>query len=183
LTRARQDATHDDTTGLPNRRALLAAVGRAVRHRRPFGVILLDLDQFKAINDTFGHEGGNDLLAEIGRRLPNLPPPVHLAARLSGDEFALLVTGDRDEVAAVAFAAWRGIGLDPIPLGQRHVAVQASVGYATAARGVDARTLLWQADVAMYHAKRTGSGVHGAATTGHTDPAPGTRCRDLRRRN
>jgi diguanylate cyclase (GGDEF)-like protein len=183
LARARHDATHDDTTGLPNRRALLGAMTRAVRRGRPFGVVLLDLDSFKTINDTFGHEGGNHLLTAIGRRLVDLPPPVRLAARLSGDEFALLVVGDRDAVAAAARAAWRTVGLDPVPVGDRYVPVQASVGYATAALGVDPRTLLRQADLAMYHAKQTGSGVHGTASTAHTDLPPGTRCRDQRRRN
>jgi diguanylate cyclase len=182
LARARHAATHDETTGLPNRRALLTAIRRA-RHRRPFGIVLLDLDGFKAINDTFDHETGNDLLTAVGRRLAHLPPPVRLAARLSGDEFALLVAGNHDEIAAAAHAAWRAVGLDPFPLGDRHVPVLASVGFATATLGIDARTLLRQADAAMYHAKQIGSGVHGAASAAHTEPPPGTRCRDLRRRD
>jgi len=150
LHRARHAAAHDDTTGLPNRRALLAAITRAARYGRPFGIVLLDLDRFKAVNDTLGHEAGNDLLTAIGRRLAGLPPPVRLAARLSGDEFALLVAGHRDEVASAAHAAWRAVGLDPVPAGGRHITVQASVGYATAALGIDPRTLLHQADLAMY---------------------------------
>ncbi|MEU4591384.1 GGDEF domain-containing protein [Micromonospora aurantiaca (nom. illeg.)] len=183
LTRARYAADHDDTTGLPNRRALLAALTRATRADAPFGLVLLDLDGFKAVNDTFGHEAGNDVLTEVGRRLTALRGPVRLAARLSGDEFALLVDGGPDDVAAAARAAWRAVGRHPVDLGNHALAVRASVGYATAALGVGPRTLLHQADTAMYQAKRNGASVYGAtAGTGHTGPPPGTRLRDLRRR-
>lgn len=180
LTRARYAADHDDTTGLPNRRALLAALTSATRADAPFGLVLLDLDGFKAVNDTFGHEAGNDVLTEVGRRLAALRGPVRLAARLSGDEFALLVDGGPDDVAAAARAAWRAVGRHPVDLGDHALAVHASVGHTSAALGVGPRTLLHQADTAMYQAKQTGSGVH--ATTGHTAPPPGTRLRDLRRR-
>ncbi|MET8062181.1 GGDEF domain-containing protein [Micromonospora sp. NPDC005313] len=181
LTRARYAADHDNTTGLPNRRALLAALTSATRADAPFGLVLLDLDGFKAVNDTFGHEAGNDVLTEVGRRLSALRGPVRLAARLSGDEFALLVDGGPDDVAARA--AWRAVGRHPVDLGAHTVAVHASVGHTSAALGVGPRTLLHQADTAMYQAKQTGAGVHGAtATTGHTGPPPGTRLRDLRRR-
>ncbi|MFJ6167234.1 diguanylate cyclase domain-containing protein [Micromonospora orduensis] len=183
LTRARYAADHDDTTGLPNRRALLAALTRATRTDAPFGLVLLDLDGFKTVNDTFGHEAGNDVLTEVGRRLAALPQPVRLAARLSGDEFALLVDGGPDDVAAAARAAWRAVGRHPVDLGEHAVAVRASVGHTSAALGVGPRTLLHQADTAMYQAKQTSAGVHGAtAATGHTGPLPGTRLRDLHRR-
>ncbi|MFD6262866.1 diguanylate cyclase domain-containing protein [Micromonospora chalcea] len=182
LARARYAADHDDTTGLPNRRALLAALTRATRADAPFGLVLLDLDGFKAVNDTFGHEAGNDVLTEVGRRLTALRGPVRLTARLSGDEFALLVDGGPDDVAAAARAAWRAIGRRPVDLGEHALAVRASVGHIGAALGVDPRTLLHQADIAMYQAKQTGAGVHGATATSHTGPPPGTRLRDLRRR-
>ncbi|MEV7267919.1 GGDEF domain-containing protein [Micromonospora aurantiaca] len=180
LTRARYAADHDDTTGLPNRRALLAALTRATRADAPFGLVLLDLDGFKAVNDTFGHEAGNDVLTEVGRRLAALPGPVRLVARLSGDEFALLVDGGPDDVAAAARAAWRAVGRHPVDLGDHALAVRASVGHVSAALGVGPRTLLHRADTAMYQAKQAGTGVHGA-TTRHTEPPPGTRLRDLRR--
>ncbi|MBQ1050828.1 GGDEF domain-containing protein [Micromonospora sp. C51] len=181
LTRARHAADHDDTTGLPNRRALLAALTRATHADAPFGLVLLDLDGFKAVNDTFGHQAGNDVLTEVGRRLAALAGPVRLAARLSGDEFALLVSGGPDDVVAAARTAWRAVGRHPVDLGEHTVAVRASVGYTTAALGVGPRTLLHQADVAMYQAKQAGAGVYGAtATSGHTRLPPGTRLRDLR---
>ncbi|MGY4900269.1 diguanylate cyclase domain-containing protein [Micromonospora aurantiaca (nom. illeg.)] len=182
LARARYAAGHDDTTGLPNRRALLAALTRATRVDSPFGLVLLDLDGFKSVNDTLGHEAGNDVLTEVGRRLAALRGPVRLAARLSGDEFALLVDGGPDDVAAAARAAWRAVGRHPVDLGEHALAVRASVGHISAALGIDPRTLLHQADIAMYQAKQTGAGVHGAIATSHTGPPPGTRLRDLRRR-
>ncbi|MEV2241100.1 GGDEF domain-containing protein [Micromonospora sp. NPDC049891] len=181
LTRARHAADHDDTTGLPNRRALLAALTRATHADAPFGLVLLDLDGFKAVNDTFGHQAGNDVLTEVGQRLAALAGPVRLAARLSGDEFALLVDGGPDDVVAAARAAWRTVGRHPVDLGAHTVAVRASVGYTTAALGVGPRALLHQADVAMYQAKQAGAGVYGAtATSGHTRLPAGTRLRDLR---
>jgi diguanylate cyclase (GGDEF)-like protein len=102
LTRARYDAAHDDTTGLPNRRALLAHLNRVLADGRPCGLVLLDLDDFKTVNDTLGHETGNDLLTAVGHRLTALPSPVAVAARLSGDEFALLVDGGPHHIAAAA---------------------------------------------------------------------------------
>ncbi|GAA5200699.1 hypothetical protein GCM10023322_79100 [Rugosimonospora acidiphila] len=181
LARARHAAEHDTTTGLPNRRALTAAVTRTVRRATPFGLVMLDLDGFKAINDTFGHEAGNDLLAEVGTRLAHLGPPVVMAARLSGDEFALLVAGGSDEIAAAAHAAWRAVSHPPVRLGEQAVPLRASVGHTTATLGISPRNLLHQADTAMYQAKQTGGGVHGATEPGPvTDPPPGTRRRDLR---
>jgi diguanylate cyclase (GGDEF)-like protein len=181
LTRARYAAEHDDTTGLPNRRALLAALGRALHAGTPVGVVLLDLDRFKSINDTFGHEAGNQVLAEIGARLTRLGPPVRVAARLSGDEFALLVTGGPDAVAAAGHAAWRAVGSRPVRLGDQTVPVRASVGHATAGLGISPRMLLHHADLAMYQAKKGGGGVRPAAPTPPGDLPPGVRYRDLPR--
>ena len=181
LTRARYAAEHDDTTGLPNRRALLAALTRALRQGAPVGVVLLDLDKFKTINDTFSHQVGNDLLTEVGRRLTALEPPVLFAARLSGDEFALLVTGGSEQVAGAARAAWRAVSRRPVTLGARQVSIQASVGHVTAGPGATPGMLLHHADQAMYQAKQAGSGVHAALpSTANPILPPGTRCRDLR---
>ena len=180
LSRARCAAEHDDTTGLPNRRALLAALTRRLRGNQPCGVVLLDLDGFKAINDTFGHEVGNDALTEVGRRLAALVFPVRLAARLSGDEFALLVDGGPGQVAAAAQAAWRAVSRDPVRLGHRDVAVYPSVGHASAGAGATARALLRRADMAMYEAKTTGTRVRAATTAPFPVPRH-RRYRDLPR--
>lgn len=166
LRRMRELAHRDDTTGLPNRRALLAAILHAQRNRHPIGVVVLDLDKFKTINDTFGHEGGNQVLAAVGRRLAALTHPVALAARLSGDEFALLVVGDSEQVEAAASAAWRAISRDPIAVWDRYVTVTASVGHVTALTAATPAELLRAADMAMYEAKQARCGVRAATTRG-----------------
>ncbi|MGS2618067.1 GGDEF domain-containing protein [Micromonospora sp. LZ34] len=177
LQTARYEATHDDVTGLPNRRLLLTRLRAALAEGTPCGVVLLDLDRFKAVNDTFGHDTGNVLLAQVGRLLTGLHAPVEVAARLSGDEFALLVRGDHDEVADIARAAWRVIGGAPIHLAGDEVNVRASVGYTHTHLPTSPRQLLAEADEAMYHAKRSGTGVHGH----HPLTPPGQRSRDRHR--
>ncbi|WP_019030710.1 GGDEF domain-containing protein [Salinispora arenicola] len=160
LRAARHNATHDDVTGLPNRRLFLARLRATVEDNTPVGVVLLDLNRFKAVNDTLGHETGNDLLHQVGRRLARLTPPVRLTARLSGDEFALLVHGDRDDTDAAAHAAWQLIARDPIRVVNGELWVTASVGYTHARHpNTSTRHLLSQADSAMYEAKTTDGGV------------------------
>ncbi|MGK5741501.1 GGDEF domain-containing protein [Micromonospora sp. URMC 103] len=172
---ARYQATHDEITGLPNRRLLLTRLRAALAANVPCGLVLLDLDGFKTVNDTFGHDTGNLLLAHVGRLLTNLDAPVEVAARLSGDEFAVLVRGDRDETAAAARAACRTIRAARIDLDSGAVTVTASVGYThTHDPHASPRQLLAEADVAMYEAKRSRTGVHGH----HPLAAPGRRSRD-----
>jgi diguanylate cyclase len=123
-------------------------------------VVLLDLDGFKTVNDTLGHDAGNVLLEQVGRLLAGLPAPVRTAARLSGDEFALLVSGDRDDTAAVAHAAWQVIAAAPIRVAGGELSVAASVGHTHSRnRHTGPRQLLAEADSAMYDAKRCGGGV------------------------
>ncbi|MEV6374830.1 GGDEF domain-containing protein [Micromonospora musae] len=160
LRAARFEATHDDVTSLPNRRLFLTRLRAALNDNAPVGVVLLDLNRFKAVNDSLGHEVGNDLLDQVGRRLAGLPAPVEVAARLSGDEFALLVSGDRDDTAAVAHAAWQAIADNFIRVVNGDLRVTASVGYTHVNRAdASPRQLLTQADSAMYEAKRAGVGV------------------------
>ncbi|QGN49789.1 diguanylate cyclase [Micromonospora sp. WMMC415] len=173
---ARYQATHDDVTGLPNRRMFLTRLRAALADNAPVGVVLLDLDRFKTVNDTLGHDAGNDLLDHVGRLLAALRTPVEIAARLSGDEFALLVRGDPDEVAAAAHAASRVLTAAPIRVVNGEVTVAASVGYThTHDPHASPRQLLAEADAAMYHAKRAGTGVHGHHPLA---PPPGRRSRD-----
>ncbi len=157
---ARHEANHDDVTGLPNRRLFLTRLRAALADNAPVGVVLLDLNQFKDVNDTFGHEVGNDLLNQVGRRLASLPTPVRVAARLSGDEFALLVIGGPDDTAAAAHAAWQVIADNSIRVVNGDLHVAASVGYTHVHHpNASPRQLLTQADSAMYEAKRAGGGV------------------------
>lgn len=155
-------ATHDETTGLPNRRAILAHLRQGLADGRRLGVVLLDLDGFKSINDRHGHRAGDLVLADVGLRLLGATGPSVIAARLSGDEFVLLVHGTRRTVARVARTVWEAIGGEPVTLGDEDRQLSASVGYACARPGTTSTQLLGYADIAMYHAKTLRLGVCGA---------------------
>lgn len=158
---AHYDATHDHTTGLPNRRALLAHLAAARRDGDPVAVALVDLDRFKTVNDTLGHDAGDQFLTEIADRLDHLPPPVRFVARLGGDEFVLVIDDDLGVHSAVqaGIDAWRAIVGAPARVADTFVAMSASVGVATSRIGVTSRQLLHDADRAMYEAKQAGGGV------------------------
>jgi diguanylate cyclase (GGDEF)-like protein len=168
LARARHDAAHDDLTGLPNRRTATRHLRAALRRGQPTGIVLIDLDRFKTINDTHGHDGGNQVLQEAARRLDTLtglPVPIGLAARLSGDEYLLIVHGDRDATGAAAHAALHTITSRPIQIDGQRIALTASAGWTTAALGTTTRELLHTADTAMYQAKRDGRATQRGAAT------------------
>lgn len=181
LIRVRHDAMHDELTGLPNRRAALAHLDHVLHTGRPVGVILLDLDRFKAVNDTYGHHGGDHVLTKVARRLADLPAPMVLAARMGGDEFLLVVHGDTEAVALVARAAFTAT-TEPIALGRHRLHTLASVGYATAQVGMTATELVHRADMAMYRAKTTHTGVRSATMPASTPSQadPRRRWRDRR---
>lgn len=184
LAAARRAAYHDDLTGLPNRRALTAHLDAALRHDRRIAVALLDVDRLKAVNDTHGHATGDLLLRTVASRLHDLPAPVRMAARLSGDEFALVIDGDLEAAVTVARAACRAVCADPVQLGGHPVDVSVSIGVAGWRLGLDGRHLLHDADQAMYEAKAAGGGVHAyAPRPGHTEipDRPAVRGRDRRR--
>jgi diguanylate cyclase (GGDEF)-like protein len=179
---AEREARTDETTGLPNRRAFHERLRRALAAGDPVGVVMIDLDDFKAVNDRFGHEAGNDLLTAVGLHLCGLPSPVRLAARLSGDEFVLLVAGDAEQTRACARAAWRAITAHPVPVTVgTDWTIGASVGYA--ADGTSARDLLRRADATMYQAKAAGGGVYDGTADGSPPVLPEhARYRDAHRR-
>lgn len=143
--------------------------------------MLIDLDRFKQVNDTYGHEHGNDLLHQVGHRLAALDPPVALAAHLSGDEFALVVHGDDTDVETAAYAARQHICGHPYDIAGRQLTITASVGHAVAGPGMLPRDLLQAADHAMYLTKRRNGGdpTHDNPSN-DTPPTPVTRYRDLR---
>lgn len=155
------DALHDALTGLGNRRLfhdrLDHALSRGVRSAEPHTVLFLDLDDFKAINDDYGHDTGDRVLSEVAARLAGAVRPADTVARLGGDEFAVLLedTG-AGEAAALADRLLAAV-VEPVSLGTTTVVISASVGLAAAAPGrIDSGTTLRNADVAMYHAKRLG---------------------------
>ncbi|ROP44552.1 putative bifunctional diguanylate cyclase/phosphodiesterase [Pseudokineococcus lusitanus] len=163
------DALHDALTGLPNRRAFNEAVARALADDRGGAVLLMDLDDFKDVNDTLGHRAGDELLQVTGRRLRDSVAassaagdgcPPGTVARLGGDEFAVLLPGVS---AAEAFRRARGLlttVVAPVPMQDLTLTTTASFGVAPIPPGArDTDELLVHADVAMYAAKSTGSGV------------------------
>ncbi|HVS66857.1 MAG TPA: EAL domain-containing protein [Thermoanaerobaculia bacterium] len=159
-----QVANNDPLSGLPNRRAFQhfaeKALAFAQRHRHSVALLFIDLDGFGSLNDQWGHAIGNELLARIGTRLGEVVRKENLAARLGGDEFAVLLQG-ADERAACAAAGSLRERLEPAyEIGGVELKVGASIGAALFPRhGRTVRELLSCADVAMYEAKRTGSGL------------------------
>ena len=180
-------AHHDALTGLPNRvlfqDRLEHALRTAERDRSPLGLLLIDLDGFKAVNDTHGHAAGDALLRTIGARLHASLRGSDTAARLGGDEFGVLLP-QAGEAGAVRVAVTILAALaEPVELGALRVQVGASIGIALyPEHGEDAETLLHGADTAMYAAKRAGGGclVQGEEHAG-PELAPRGLGADLRR--
>ncbi|MCH2427198.1 MAG: EAL domain-containing protein [Acidimicrobiales bacterium] len=154
-------AFHDELTGLPNRALLLDrlqdALHRSARHDRMVGVLFLDLDRFKVVNDSLGHGAGDDLLREAARRLLRTVRPGDMVARLGGDEFVVVI-GDmvRTTDALAAAERVRTALARPMQLGSDSTVVSASVGIAVAHGSETPADLLRDADTAMYRAKEQG---------------------------
>ena len=159
-------AQFDPLTGLPNR-ALLAdrfsqMIVQAKRRDSPLAVLFIDLDQFKDVNDTLGHAGGDGLLKQVGARLESAVRTADTVARISGDEFAIVLTDlvRPEDAALVAQKIIDDLGM-PVDVDGREVFVTASVGIATyPADGVEAETLIGAADAAMYRAKQLGRNTY-----------------------
>jgi diguanylate cyclase (GGDEF)-like protein/PAS domain S-box-containing protein len=161
----RRQALHDGLTGLPNRTLLNDRMRQALQHSQttsePVALLLMDLDQFKEVNDALGHDHGDRLLIEMSRRLQRVLREIDTIARLGGDEFAVLLTINADERGALAVAARVRESLEePFQLGGISVQTSASIGVALYPdHAVEAETLAQRADVAMYTAKRAGGGI------------------------
>ena len=155
-------ALHDALTGLPNRTLfgdrLDQAIVSAGRADEPRGVLLIDLDDFKQVNDTLGHDQGDNLLREVGKRFAAALRETDTVARLGGDEFGILLDGATD-LAAAATAAWKiQQACEPgFVINDEVVHVSASIGIALfPEHGRTTADLLRRADLAMYDAKRSG---------------------------
>ena len=149
-------AVHDRLTGLPNRelyverlRALTGSVAG----------LFVDLDDFKAVNDSLGHSAGDDLLITVAERLQAIAGPDETVARLSGDEFGVLQPGGTESSARQLAERIEGVLSMPMTLQGRSVTVSASIGIAIAS-GDDVALLLRNADIAMYESKRYGKRRH-----------------------
>jgi diguanylate cyclase (GGDEF)-like protein/PAS domain S-box-containing protein len=158
----RHQALHDALTGLPNRALLTDRLGTAVARQKrsgtgPLAVIFLDLDQFKMINDTRGHDAGDLLLCEVAARLAEAVRADDTLARVGGDEFAVLCE-DADTATALAVAErLRDCLGDAVEIDGQRFYVDASIGVALSPP-LDADALLRSADAAMYEAKSDGRG-------------------------
>ncbi|WP_219017693.1 putative bifunctional diguanylate cyclase/phosphodiesterase [Shewanella algae] len=155
-------AEHDSLTKLVNRYGFELCLNRTLsqvkRHQDMLAVILLDLDDFKGINDTLGHQVGDILLVEVANRLSAALREGDLIARLGGDEFVVLVTESENRYfpMAVANRLQRAFE-EPFPLGEHDVLIGASIGIAAYSDSVcDSSELLKCADIAMYRAKKVG---------------------------
>jgi diguanylate cyclase (GGDEF)-like protein len=186
--RARESALHDALTGLPNRtllvQRLVHAILRCRRSEKLVAVLFVDLDRFKAVNDTFGHHVGDELLVAVAARLTDLLRPGDTLARLAGDEFVILCE-ELDAASQVEALATRiDTALSAaFVLSGIEVQISASVGIAFAGRGDDVpEQILQDADTAMYQAKRKGGGRHGMVDIGEQRLADNraTLNRDLR---
>ena len=162
LERAHHLAHHDALTGLPNRHLLHERLQRAVvhgkRYARQFAVMALDLDRFKPINDTFGHEAGDATLRELAMRLQSCVRASDTVARVGGDEFVILGEETRTYVDAETIAGKIHLALaEPFNFRDLEWTLGASIGVALFPDdGHDAETLLRHADDAMYQAKDSG---------------------------
>jgi diguanylate cyclase (GGDEF)-like protein/PAS domain S-box-containing protein len=155
-------ATHDPLTGLPNRvmfsQLLSDALAAARQQRRMCAVLFIDLDRFKVINDTQGHEAGDKLLQEAARRLNQMVRTSDVVARLGGDEFVVLVqgTGNQEQISVVARKILAAL-TEPMQIGDQEYRITASVGISIyPIDAEDEPSLMKNADMAMYLAKEEG---------------------------
>lgn len=156
-------ANYDPLTGLPNRNLhyerLEQALQAAHREQSPLALILLDLNDFREINDTMGHQLGDLLLKQVGPRIKGALRECDTVARLGGDEFAVLLAGANEEDATLAARKILQVLDAPFVIDDLTLDAQASLGLALFPQhGVDKDTLMRRADIAMYLAKHSASG-------------------------
>jgi diguanylate cyclase (GGDEF)-like protein len=156
----RHEAVHDPLTGLPNRTLLRDrlehALAQSERAGAATGVLFVDLDNFKQVNDVYGHVTGDAVLVEFGRRLQTAVRPADTVARFGGDEF-VVVCEEVDEAVALALGRRLGAAIEmPLTVGGVPHGLSASIGIALGT--TDADTLLANADAAVYRAKAHGRG-------------------------
>ncbi len=162
----RHQALHDPLTGLANRELLrdraAHALGAGAREGRRVAVLFVDLDGFKLVNDELGHAVGDRLLAEAARRIDGCVRGADTAARVGGDEFAVLLEALPPDAEGAHAAAIADRLIDtltaPVQLGEHQASISASIGIAIGGAGTDFDAMLREADAAMYRAKERGGG-------------------------
>jgi diguanylate cyclase (GGDEF)-like protein len=169
-----RDALHDPLTGLANRALFLDRLGHALsatgRHRMPLATVLLDLDDFKEINDSYGHAVGDELLCAVANRLSEIVRSVDTVARLGGDEFAFVIEDVDEAGRAIVIERIKRALATPFLVHGQPRQIGGSVGLALSRGNVDTPDdMLRRADMAMYAAKREGTSGHAIFETGmHT---------------
>ncbi len=162
--RLAHEAAHDALTGLPNRRRMQEALGASLQ-AGSVGVLFVDLDGFKPVNDAYGHEAGDELLRQVATRLGSCVRAQDVLARVGGDEFVVLMPGITDGAAAEAMSVRVRDALSrPFLIARHTVTIGASVGVHVASGAADPDQALRAADHAMYEIKRAGGGRLGIAT-------------------
>ena len=152
----RHEATHDQLTGLPNRKAFTTRLGDALERGEGCAILFCDLNGFKGVNDRYGHAKGDQLLIEVSRRLRESVRTEDLVSRFGGDEFVILFRETTpDEVQTINRRIIDALSL-PVRISDESVTISASTGNARAAGEVDPDELIDRADHAMYSAKNNG---------------------------
>ena len=154
-------ARHDPLTGLANRRLLMQRVNEAIERKTPAALLCLDLDYFKVINDSLGHQAGDEVLCEIACRLREIAGSDHLLGRLGGDEFAVLITGEGVTQAENIAAEMTGAVRQQLNVSGLDLFTTASIGVVHLGDSYeDANQAFRDADIAMYSAKANGKARH-----------------------
>ncbi len=179
---ALEQARHDPLTGLPNRsmfhEILCAKCRMSEETGKPLALLFFDLDRFKEVNDTFGHQAGDELLVQVARRLEDIVARQGVVARQGGDEFTLLLPQPETEQHAETLACYivREVS-KPFELSTGDVQLSCSVGISFFPADADSPlTLLKNADVAMYEAKQSGRNTYRRYLSG-TGQERATGCR------
>lgn len=164
-----QLAFYDKLTNLPNRRLFMDRMRQLIesskRNKKSFALFFMDLDNFKFINDTLGHEAGDEFLVQVGKRIKNIVRSNDMVTRLGGDEFTVIVedvkSGAHIDVGHLADKLITELAATPIYIQGRPLAISTSLGVAMYPQnGTDSDTLVRNADIAMYSAKKSGKNRH-----------------------
>lgn len=150
---------HDYLTGLYNTQYLAGFFEQNQEDEQQFGLLYVDLDHFKEVNDEYGHDMGDELLKNIANVFKKLTPPNSVVARIGGDEFVILIPVSSKEMIEsynTSLAIINELKLNPIEVNGNSLHITASVGMTYAEPGKDLKILLNEADMAMYEAKRNG---------------------------
>jgi len=155
-----KQATHDALTGLKNRARIREILAQHMSNARqagsPLGVIMLDLDKFKQVNDVHGHAAGDLVLIAASERVQSVLDQADAVGRYGGEEFLIVAPKAAADLAALAERVRAAIAVEPVASGATLLTVTASLGYASYCPNVDAETLLRAADEALYRAKHNG---------------------------